>query len=140
MSLTIDKLAVHLPGGAVSNQTLNLMALGSANISIVNWLVSLLDGVAKLTEDVNTIRAAATPPLDPIDLATKSVSINGDAVTIAFTVNFVGSLSNINSTVTDPTDPPPSIATTPPPLSTAPANPGAGTNPGAPVTIGGIQP
>ena len=134
MALTKEQLAVHLPGGAISGNSLSFGALSSVPTTIVGWLVGLLDGVAKLTEDVNTIRAAATPPLDPIDLATKSVSIDGDIVQIAFTVNFIGSLSNINSTVTDPTDPPPTIATTPPPSATpsTPAIPGAGTSPGIP--------
>lgn len=104
MSLTNDKLAAYLPAGSIQGiSTIDLITLGNSHNSIVQWLVTLLDGVAKLTTDVNTARQGAIPPLDPIDLATKSVSINGDIVNIQFYVNFVGSLSNINSTVIDPT-------------------------------------
>lgn len=144
--LTNEQLAAHLPSGAYSNYTLNLAALGTANISIVGWLPPLLKGVAKLITEVNLVRQTANPPLDPIDLAVESINLDSTSgkVQIQYAFNFNGDLSNIAATIVDPTAPSASTSaigttSTPPAASTAPTPVGTGTQPGAPGT-GILQP
>lgn len=112
MSLTFEALGEKLPAGSVefvgNNQLkVNMTLLAedttlTPQSSCVEAISKLMRGLSALTEQVNSDRAAANPPLEPIDFASETLTGTPAQPKYVFTVEVAVDTSQFPDNLVDP--------------------------------------
>jgi hypothetical protein len=113
MSLTFEALGEKLPGGSVefvgNNQLkINLtLVTGDSTLtpqsSCVEAISKLMRGLAAMTMQINSDRAAANPPQSPIEFASESLTGTPAQPKYVFTVEVAVNTSRFPDNLVDPT-------------------------------------
>lgn len=113
MSLTFAALGEKLPAGSIefvgNNQLkINLtLVTGDSTLtpqsSCVEAISKLMRGLAALTEQINTARAAANPPQSPIEFADEALTGTPAQPKYIFTVEVAVDTSQFPDNLVDPT-------------------------------------